>query len=1033
MNISHSARSLSRNPSCLTVLGLLAAWWLTDVASPGLAAAAAAASQPGEKLIQKVLQHVGSARGLCVVVGDTKCEVARELARASEFLIYVQLSDAKDVDAARQVVDAAGLYGTRLFVERGAPNRLHLADNLADALVAVGEAAVPEAEALRVLRPQGKAFFGKKELVKPFPKDVDDWSHPYHGPDNNPASKDQVARSPYLTQFLADPRYAPLPQVAVASAGRVFKLFGHIAFKEREEPWLNTLAAFNGYNGAFLWRRPITPGLMVHRNTLVATPTAVYYGDEKSCKVIDAATGQLKDEIAPPEDVAGETFWKWLALEGGALYALVGEQEPRDPIIRLRSTSHGWPWDPLSPGFNQPENPWGYGRTVLAIDPKTKNVLWRHQETEAVDSRALCLNSGRLFLFRPGAFLACLDTRTGKELWRKTQANAPGLFAALGPGLNRQDWRTNWRTTVYVKCSDKVLYFAGPTISKLLAVSAEDGRVLWEHPYNNYQLVLQGDGLYALSGQIDNEISRKFDPLTGKILEEVKLGRRACTRPTGAIDAIFCRANGGSTRWDMASDQPQLVSPMRAQCQDGVTIANGLLYWWPSVCDCNLTLYGITSLGPAGDFNFAQSAKDSERLEPGEQKDASIADLPESAADWPTFRANNTASATTDAVVPDRCRRLWQFAPPVDITPTAPTTAGGMVFLGGSDGIVRALDAATGREQWTAYTGGNVRFPPTIWKGRALVGSGDGWVYAFEAKTGRLLWRFRAAPVERRIPVYGQLLSTWPAASGVLVQDGVAYVAAGIVNYDGTHVYALDAATGRIKWQNNSSGHLDSAALAGVSVQGHMLIHDGKLWLAGGNVVSPGIYDLANGKCLNNSASVHRVVNNNVPASESPRGSELYLIGNRVMVSGQPFYAHPKYKVYDSSVLDKTWVASLGDRDVTWVNNSKVLGYQRLPNQGVERFLAAWGKTRIQGLDPLWEADCKESAAVALTRNALVVTRPAEIAAFNPENGRSLWGQMLPGAPVPWGLAVDRTGRAIVALEGGQVVCYGGGELSAAR
>ena len=83
-----------------------------------------------------------------------------------------------------------------------------------------------------------------QELVKPVPDGVDDWSHPYHGPDNNPQSRDQVARAPYLTQFLADPRYAPLPQVAVAAGGRVFKAFGHIAFKEREEPWLDTLAAF---------------------------------------------------------------------------------------------------------------------------------------------------------------------------------------------------------------------------------------------------------------------------------------------------------------------------------------------------------------------------------------------------------------------------------------------------------------------------------------------------------------------------------------------------------------------------------------------------------------------------------------------------------------------------------------------------------------------------------------------------------------------------------------------------------------------
>ena len=38
------------------------------------------------------------------------------------------------------------------------------------------------------------------------------------------------------------------------------------------------------------------------------------------------------------------------------------------------------------------------------------------------------------------------------------------------------------------------------------------------------------------------------------------------------------------------------------------------------------------------------------------------------------------------------------------------------------------------------------------------------------------------------------------------------YVAAGMINVDGTHVYALDAATGRIRWQNNTSGHLDTGS-----------------------------------------------------------------------------------------------------------------------------------------------------------------------------------------------------------------------------
>jgi outer membrane protein assembly factor BamB len=1004
------------------------------------------ASEPGQRprweaappggLAPRVIQEVGSRRGVCVVLGDTQGSLIRELVARSEWLIYAQHAEAGQFDAACRSADALGVYGSRIFVGHGALDKLHLADNVADALVVVGEVGgVIEAEVWRVLRPSGKAYMGEKVLLKPFPEGVDDWSHPYHGPDNNPASKDQVARGPYLTQFLADPRYAPLPQVAVASAGRVFKLFGHIAFKEREEPWLNTLAAFNGFNGEFLWRRPVTPGLMIHRNTIIATPSTLFFADEKSCKVIDAATGQLKDEIAPAPGAAGGTFWKWMALEDGVLYALIGEDEPRDPVIRMRSDRHGWPWDPLSPGFNQRDNPWGYGHTLLAIDPRTKEILWRHREAQAIDSRALCMAAGRLFLFRQGAFLACLDVKTGRQIWRRNKADSPDFAEAFGPALNRQDWRTNWRTTSYLKCSDQALYFSGPNISRFLALSAADGQILWQHQYDNYQTVLLEDGLYALSGQIDREVSRKFDPLTGKILEEVDLGRRACTRPTASMDAVFCRASGGSTRWDLATHRPQLISPMRAQCQDGVTIANGLLYWWPSVCDCNITLYGITALGPAGNFDFAQPGCDSDRLVTGGKAAPPVAQLPESPSDWPAFRGDNTASGISKASVPRRSQMLWQFRAATAITPTAPTAAGGLVFLSGSDGIVRAIDASTGRAVWTAYTGGNVRFPPTIRDGRAIVGSGDGHVYAFEARTGRLLWRFRAAPVERRIPVYGQLLSTWPVGGGVLVEDGVAYAAAGIVNYDGTHVYALDAATGRLRWQNNSSGHLAAGALAGVSVQGNMLIHDGKLWLAGGNVVSPGIYSLADGSCLNESGQVQRLVNNNVLSSESPRGSELYLVAGRVMVGGQPHYGHPKYRVYDASVTDKTWVGSSGGRDFLWANNaqvSKVLCYPRIEENRAERLLGSWGKLRIQGVNPVWEVEVKDSAAVALCQNALVVTRGPELLALALEDGRNLWGHALPGRPVQWGLAVDRGGRTIVALEGGDIVCYGAEAIAAA-
>lgn len=980
-----------------------------------------------------LLRQVGVKRGLCVVVGDPKCELAMRLARDTELLLYVQLPGTAEVEQARRAVDAAGFLGNRIYVEKGSADRLHLADNLADALVAVGDAAsMPEAEALRVLHPQGKALLGKREVVKPFPAGVDDWSHPYHAPDNNPLSRDQVARGPYLTHFLADPRYAPLPQVAVASAGRVFKAFGHIAFKKREEPWLNTLAAFNGYNGTLLWRRETAPALMVHRNTLIATPTTVYFGDDKSCKAYDAATGELRTEIVPPEGVADGTFWKWMALERGVLFALVGEQEERDPVIKANLQNHGWPWDPLSPGFNKPEHTWGFGRTLLAIDPETKKVLWSHREADPMDSRALCMKDGRLYVFRYGAYLACLDAKTGKEIWRKTKKDAAEVFYALGEYSKRQDWRTNWRTTAYLKCSDKALYFAGPAVDKLVAVSTEDGRVLWEHPYNNYQLVLRDDAVYGMPGQIDKDPTRIFDPLTGKVLEEINLGRRACTRVTGSIDALFCRASGGSTRFDVASRKAGLVSPMRPNCHDGVTIANGLLYWWPSVCDCNFTLYGITCLGPAGSFDYSRKAEESDRLEASAPAPASGAELAEGRADWPTYRANHSGTVTTEARIPGKVHLLWESGAPGSVTPTAPTAVGDLVFLSGSDGIVRALRAASGRLAWKAYTGGDVRYPPTFSKGRAFVGAGDGYVYAFEAGTGRPLWRFRAAPVERRIPVYGSLQSTWPVGSGVLVSEDVVYAAAGIVNYDGTHVYALDTASGRIKWQNNTSGHLDPEAHAGVSVQGHMMLVGERLFLAGGNAVSPAIYDARDGKCLNDPKALRQTVNNNVPGSFSPRGSELYRIGQAVMVAGKPHYAHPKYPVLDGQVINKTLLASAGERAIAWVNNARILCFARA--EGIEsKILKAWGKPRIPDLELQWEQACKDSLALAVGPNAVVVAGPTEVAAYDLNGGRALWKHPLPAAPVPWGLAVNRDGRIMVTLEGGKVLCLAASEMASDR
>ena len=928
---------------------------------------------------EDLLEKIGARRGICAVLGDKGCRLALALARNSELTLFVQVPDGADAEAACRAADAAGLYGTRIFVARGELSRISLADNTADAVVAAARPpGLAEAEVLRILRPEGKAVLGEKVLTKPFPAGTDDWSHHYHGPDNNPQSGDALARAPFLTQFIAEPRYGPCPQAAVASGGRLFMAFGHVAWHQREERWLNTLIAMNGFNGTILWKRLLASGVMVDRSTMISTPSTLYLADEKSCKLIDAATGKVTDQITVPADLTGGTFWKWMALKDGVLYALVGPAEPADPVARWRRRAHGWPWGGISKGYNAGQYRWGFGKTLLAIEAKTRKVLWSHREEEPIDSRSLCLAGGRVFFCAFGKYLAGLDAGSGSEVWRRTAGKDAELFAAIGPYRPGHGYVGGWKSTAYLKCTDKALYFVGPQVNWLTALSVKDGSLLWKYPKKDLHVVIRDDGLYTIGSQRSRGAeTKKLDPLTGKVLASYTVQRRACTRSTGSADGIFFRASGGSVRLDLSAGKCQWIPPMRPSCHVGVVVAAGHLYWVPWVCDCNLQMFGAICCAPAGPFKFDARPTDAKRLETDPAGAAAAAGLKISPEDWPTYRADNRRSAKTAAAVAAKVALLWHFKPRTAFEPTAPVAAGGMVFVSGSDGIVRAFDAATGRTRWNAYTGGAVRYPPTIHQGRALVGSGDGWAYAFDAATGRTLWRFRAAPARRRIAVYGQLLSTWPVAGGVLVEKGTAYLAAGINSFDGTHVYALDAATGRIKWHNGASGHLDRFSGRGVGVQGDMLLVGQKLCLAGGNAVSPGVYDIETGKCLNR-----------VPAgwaSRAVRGRELQLVKGRVNVSGQPLYSTPDCPVYDRATR---WA------DATVVTKNASLTCRRVEGAGK----VSW-----------------------------------ELTAHSLADKRALWGQRLPSAPVRWPVAVDAAGRVVVTLRDGQVLCFGQKAAALAR
>lgn len=964
-----------------------------------------------EPSVDEFLKKVGLRKGICGVLGSSSKDsghLVTEIARKSEFLIYFQSGDARELADVRSKAVAAGLLGNRVFADHGGQDRIHLADNLLDALiVGSSSAAVKDAEILRVLHPGAKAILGTREIVKAKTPGMDEWNHPNHGPDNNPQSTDQIARAPYLTQFIADPKFSPMPELSVIGGGRVFKAFGHIAHRANQNEILNTLAGINAYNGTILWKRPLPDGFMIHRNTMIATEDILYLGDDLSCKLINASTGEIEHEIVLAEGVADGTVWKWMGVEDGILYALVGGEETSVKTIRSnRPGMGGWAWDMWEGhDYADPKTNFGFGRTILAIDLKTRRTLWTHREEDYLDSRGVCMKNGRIFFYSPGKFLACLK-KDGTMAWKTSDKE---LLAAIDRDDPAQIYQKGYSTQTYIKCDDERVYFAGPQRNRLVVIDVENGYLLWKNKNGNLQLVLRSDAVYAAAS---GSQGLRLEYETGKVLGKLPK-RRACTKATGSIDSIFYRTPGGTVRIDTASNKAEHIAPMRPPCQDGVMIANGLLYWGPWMCACQLSLYGHICLGPGGDFHGKKSSVES-RLVTAKTDTSKIQKFELRPGDWPSYRKDSLRSGVTRVKLPKQAQKKWEFRTPTASEPTAPVAGGGRVFFGDRAGILWALDGENGSVQWQAHTGAAIYGAPAIDENRVFVGSADGRVYAFEATTGRELWRFRVAPAERIIPIYGKLISTWPVAAGILVQDGVVYAAAGIAHYDGTHVVALDARTGKMKWYNDTSGKLSRKVNSGISVQGNLYRRGNELRFLGGGVYQAARYDMETGECLNK------------PWEE---------LKSRYKTAFYPFY--PRYSQYQS--LTRTFADGktlkyfatyhgLMHRDLQLLEPLPPGTKEADPREARRNDLAQGEK----GRKVIWKKEGQRYQSLVVTPGTVLAVGesgknqegPFFLSAIDLEDGEDIWSIELSAAAVRGGTAIDHDGHIFVALQNGEMSCF---------
>ncbi len=129
-------------------------------------------------------------------------------------------------------------------------------------LVTDDDAGLEPQEIDRVLAPLGVAWIQRDGVVtsyrKPWPADVDQWSHSRYDATGNAVSKDQRVGPPRFLQWEASPRWNRGVKTSslVSTQGRLFYILDDSHFAARSPTW--SLIARDAYNGIQLWRHELS-------------------------------------------------------------------------------------------------------------------------------------------------------------------------------------------------------------------------------------------------------------------------------------------------------------------------------------------------------------------------------------------------------------------------------------------------------------------------------------------------------------------------------------------------------------------------------------------------------------------------------------------------------------------------------------------------------------------------------------------------------------------------------------------------------
>jgi outer membrane protein assembly factor BamB len=409
--------------------------------------------------------------------GDGKLTAA--LQAGDGYVVHGLDTDIEDVQKARTYIQSLGRYG-RVSVDCWKGKSLPYIDNMANLIVAESADGIAHDEIVRVLAPGGVAWIKKQgqwnKTVKPWPEELDEWTHYLHDPQGTMVGKDREVGLPRRMQWVGGPKWmrnhdfmASLSAM-VSSNGRIFYIIDEGLRNHIYLPGRWVLIARDAFNGTILWKRqiakwfphiwPFKSGPSYLSRRLVAIDDRVYVtiGINAPLSVLDAATGKTIRTYEQTEDT-GEVL-----VDRGTVY-VVDDPDEAEAAYKHASDNRGKERNRVNSEFGWSKD--SEVRTLKAISSESGKVLWKHTDRIAPLTTAV---KDDLVYFHDGQHVVALDRTTGSKRW---------ISHATGQWVNPT---TGYAMRMIV--GDGVIVVSGQKGvrgGRLVGVSPADGKVLWTH------------------------------------------------------------------------------------------------------------------------------------------------------------------------------------------------------------------------------------------------------------------------------------------------------------------------------------------------------------------------------------------------------------------------------------------------------------------------------------------------------------------------------------------------------------------------